>query len=124
MMNPFLQVAIGGALGATGRFAVYRMIPPHWAGLGLATGVVNIVGSFLMGLLAALFAHRLGNAYAPLLLTGFLGGFTTFSAFSLDVLTMWERGQGAIALAYVAGTVLLSLAAVMAGLALGRGIWA
>ncbi|WP_378946308.1 fluoride efflux transporter FluC [Paracoccus sp. R86501] len=124
MMNPFLQVAIGGALGATGRFAVYRMIPSHWAALGLATGLVNIVGSFLMGLLAALFAQRLGNAYAPLLLTGFLGGFTTFSAFSLDVLTMWERGQGGIALAYVAGTVLLSLVAVMAGLALGRGIWA
>ncbi|WP_108503157.1 fluoride efflux transporter FluC [Paracoccus indicus] len=124
MMNPFLQVAIGGALGATGRFAVYRMIPPHWAALGLATGLVNIAGSFLMGLLAALFAHRVGNAYAPLLLTGFLGGFTTFSAFSLDVLTMWEKGQGGIALAYVAGTVLLSLVAVVAGLALGRGIWA
>ncbi|MDN5567759.1 MAG: CrcB family protein, partial [Paracoccus sp. (in: a-proteobacteria)] len=80
MMNPFLQVAIGGALGATGRFAVYRMIPSHWAALGLATGLVNIVGSFLMGLLAAAFAHRFGNTYAPLLLTGFLGGFTTFSA--------------------------------------------
>ena len=55
---------------------------------------------------------------------GLLGGFTTFSAFSLDVVTLWERGQGAGAFAYVGASVLLSLAAVVAGLALGRGIWA
>lgn len=119
-MNPFLQVAIGGALGATCRYAVYRMMPLAWS----ATLLVNVAGSFVMGLLAALLAHRLGNAWAPFLLSGMLGGFTTFSAFSLDVLTLWERGQGVMALAYVGLSVLLSLAAVMAGLALGRGIWA
>ncbi|TGN68442.1 CrcB family protein [Paracoccus liaowanqingii] len=123
-MNPFLQVAIGGALGSVCRYGIYRLVPPHWASVGLATGLVNVLGSFAMGLLAALLAHRLGHAWAPLLLTGLLGGFTTFSAFSLDTLAMWERGQGMIALTYVAGSVLLSLAAVMAGLALGRGIWA
>lgn len=120
MMNPFLQVAVGGAIGATCRYAMYRAVPVAW----LATGLANVLGSFLMGLLVALLTHRLGTAWAPLLLTGLLGGFTTFSAFSLDVLSLWERGQGAGALAYVAGSVLLSLAAVMAGLALGRGIWA
>ena len=119
-MNPFLQVAIGGALGATCRYATYRVMPLAWS----ATLLVNVAGSFAMGLLAALLAHRLGNAWAPFLLTGVLGGFTTFSAFSLDVLTLWERSQGAMALAYVGLSVLLSLAAVMAGLALGRGIWA
>ncbi|WP_410218816.1 fluoride efflux transporter FluC [Paracoccus sp. (in: a-proteobacteria)] len=124
MMNHWAQVAIGGAIGASCRFAVYRAMPPHWASLGLATGLVNALGSFLMGLLAMLLAHRLGQGWGPFLLSGLLGGFTTFSAFSLDVLTIWERGQGAVALAYAAGSVLLSLAAVVAGLALGRGIWA
>jgi len=117
-MNPFLQVAVGGAMGAIGRYAVYRMMPVTWA----ATALVNILGSFAMGLLAALLAQRLGQAWAPLLMTGILGGFTTFSAFSLDVLTIWERGEGPLALAYVAGSVLLSLGAVAAGLELGRGI--
>lgn len=119
-MNPFLQVAIGGAVGATCRYALYRIIPVGWA----ATLFVNVLGSFAMGLLVALLAQRLGHAWAPLLLTGILGGFTTFSAFSLDVLVLWERDQGMLALIYVGLSVLLSLAAVMAGLALGRGIWA
>lgn len=123
-MNPFLQVALGGAIGSVCRYGLYRLVPLSWASVGLATGLVNVAGSFAMGLLASALAHRLGNAWAPFLLTGLLGGFTTFSAFSLDTLVMWERGQGLIALTYVAGSVLLSLAAVMAGLALGRGIWA
>ena len=62
----------------------------------------------------------LGSAW----LTGVLGGYTTFSAFSLDTLTLWERGAAALALGYVAASVLLSLMAVTAGLALGRGIFA
>lgn len=124
MMNPYLQVALGGAIGATCRFAVYRAVPLHWAGYGLATAFVNVAGSFLMGLLAALLAHRIGNAWAPLLLTGVLGGFTTFSAFSLDVMSMWERGQAMVALLYISGSVILSVAAVLAGLTIGRGLWA
>ena len=63
-------------------------------------------------------------ALAPLLMTGALGGFTTFSAFSLDAVTLWERGQHGLAAGYVAASVLLSLMAVTAGLALGRGIFA
>lgn len=124
MMTPFLQVAIGGAAGSVARYAVYRAMPLHGPGFPIATAVVNVAGSLAMGLLAAAFAHRWGNHYAPLLLTGFLGGFTTFSAFSLDAMTLWERGQGAGMLVYIAGSVLLSLVAVVAGLALGRGIFA
>ncbi len=123
MMHSFLQVAIGGAVGATTRYAVYRALPFHGPGFPVATVVVNVVGSLAMGLLAALMAYRLGHNYAPLLLTGLLGGFTTFSAFSLDALTLWERGQTAGALIYVMASVLLSLAAVIAGLAIGRGLW-
>ncbi|MFV0301214.1 MAG: fluoride efflux transporter CrcB [Paracoccus sp. (in: a-proteobacteria)] len=124
MMNPFLQVALGGAIGATARYATYRMLALHGPGFPIATVVVNVVGSFAMGLLAALMAHRWNNHYAPLLLTGVLGGFTTFSAFSLDALTLWERGQTGAAAIYVVGSVLLSLIAVIAGLAMGRGLFA
>ncbi|SES63821.1 fluoride efflux transporter CrcB [Paracoccus homiensis] len=124
MMNPFLQVAIGGALGATARYSVYRAIAWHGPGFPVATVVVNVIGSFVMGLLATAFAHRFGNHYAPMLLTGFLGGFTTFSAFSLDALTLWERGQGPGAAIYILASVLLSLLGVIAGLAAGRGIFA
>ncbi|WP_372802716.1 fluoride efflux transporter CrcB [Paracoccus seriniphilus] len=123
MMNPFLQVAIGGAVGATARYGVYRAIAWHGPGFPIATGVVNVLGSLLMGMLAILLSHRFGNHYAPLLLTGVLGGFTTFSAFTLDALTLWERGQTGGALVYVFCSVILSLAAVIAGLAIGRGIW-
>ena len=72
-MNPFLQVAIGGAIGATARYAVYRAVPLHGPGLPIATGLVNVLGSLVMGLLAAFMAHRWNNAYAPLLLTGVAG---------------------------------------------------
>lgn len=124
MMNPFIQVAIGGAIGATARFAVYRAMVWHGPGFPVATTVVNVVGSFVMGLLAVFLAHRWGNAYAPLLLTGILGGFTTFSAFSLDALTLWERGNASGAVIYVFVSVLLSLAAVIGGLAVGRELFA
>ena len=124
MMNPFLQVALGGAIGATARYGVYRAIAWHGPGFPIATGAVNVLGSFAMGVLAALMAHRWGNAYAPLLLTGVLGGFTTFSAFSLDALTLWERGQAAGAATYVVASVVLSIAAVVAGIVVGRGLWA
>lgn len=124
MMNPFIQVAIGGAIGATARFAVYRAMIWHGPGFPVATAFVNVVGSFIMGLLAVFLAERWGNAYAPLLLTGVLGGFTTFSAFSLDALTLWERGNATGAMIYVVVSVLLSLAAVIGGLAVGRGVFA
>lgn len=124
MMSPFIQVALGGAIGATARFAVYRGMIWHGPGFPVATAAVNILGSFVMGLLAALMAHRWGNDFAPLLLTGILGGFTTFSAFSLDALTLWERGQMTMAMVYIVASVLLSLVAVIAGLAIGRGLFA
>jgi CrcB protein len=124
MMNPFLQVALGGAIGATARYGMYRAIALHGPGFPVATVMVNVLGSLIMGLLAAGMALRWGNDYAPLLLTGFLGGFTTFSAFSLDALTLWERGQMMGALVYVMASVILSLLAVILGLALGRGLWA
>lgn len=120
MMNPYLQVAIGGAIGSMARLGLYRAMPVQ--GFPLATFLVNVGGSLVMGLLAALLAQRDG-AWAPLVLTGILGGFTTFSAFSLDALTLWERGQGGLMMLYVTASVLLSLAAVFVGMAIGRGVF-
>ncbi|MBA4491247.1 fluoride efflux transporter CrcB [Paracoccus sp. S1E-3] len=125
MMMNFLSVAAGGAIGASARYGVnlttMRLLGP---GFPVATLVVNVTGCLLMGLLASVLAHRGGHALAPFLLTGVLGGFTTFSAFSLDTLTLWERGQGGQAAVYVILSVAASLLAVAAGLALGRSILA
>jgi CrcB protein len=73
-----------------------------------------------MGALVVVLARKGGNAYAPFLMTGVLGGFTTFSAFSLEAVTLWERGATGLAAAYVAANVVLSIAALLAGLALSR----
>lgn len=123
-MNPFLQVALGGAVGATARYSLARAIPFHGPEFPIATGIVNVLGCFLMGMLSAFMAYRWNNHYAPLLLTGFLGGFTTFSAFSLDALTLFERGLAGGALIYILASVILSLVAVVVGMTLGRGLWA
>lgn len=122
MLNPYLQVAIGGAIGSVARFAVYRVVP--FQGFPLATLLVNVVGSLVMGLVAALVTQRLGMEWAPFLMTGILGGFTTFSAFSLDALALWERGPMGLLAVYVAGSVLLSMAAVFVGITIGRSVFA
>ena len=75
-----------------------------------------------MGVIVVVLAKKGGNHFAPLLMTGILGGFTTFSAFSLDALTLWERGQTGLAFGYVAASVILSLAAIAAGLFVARNL--
>lgn len=124
MLGTMLQVAAGGALGAAARYLVnvsaMRLVGP---GFPWATLVVNVAGSFLMGVLVVVLARRGGQHLAPFLMTGLLGGFTTFSAFSLDVATLYERGAVGPAAAYAAASVILSLAALFAGLALARGAW-
>lgn len=117
------QVALGGALGASLRYltnvGAMRLLGP---GFPFGTMIVNIVGSFVMGVIVVVLSRKGGTYLAPLLMTGLLGGFTTFSAFSLDALTLWERGQTGLAMAYVLGSVLLSLAAITAGLFLARSL--
>ncbi|MFZ1679755.1 MAG: fluoride efflux transporter CrcB [Rhizobiaceae bacterium] len=123
-MQHFLIVALGGGIGAGLRHLVnlgaLRALGPSFPWGTLA---VNIFGSLAMGLLVGVLAARV-HATAELRLfaaTGVLGGFTTFSAFSLDAVTLFERGQAGSALAYVAASVILSIAALMLGLALMRG---
>lgn len=123
MMTTLLQVALGGAIGASGRYmtglAAMRLMGP---GFPWGTLTVNIVGSFVMGVIVVVLGHFSANRFAPLLMTGVLGGFTTFSAFSLDALTIWERGDHGLAATYVVASVVFSLAAIMAGLYLARGM--
>ncbi|MEO7276645.1 MAG: fluoride efflux transporter CrcB [Sphingomicrobium sp.] len=116
----FLGAGIGGAL----RHGV-NVISGRMFGLGFPTGtlVVNILGSFVMGALAGWFAFRPGtDQHLRLFLTtGLLGGFTTFSAFSLDTMLLIERNRYALAASYAAGSVLFSVAALFLGLAMFRG---
>jgi fluoride exporter len=124
MIGTLAQVALGGAIGASARYltnvAVLRGIGP---GFPWATVVVNVAGSFLMGVLVVWLAEKGAMRLAPLLMTGILGGFTTFSAFSLDTVALWERGEPMLAAAYVGGSVVLSVAALLAGMALTRGVF-
>ncbi len=117
MIQSLISVALGGALGSVLRFLTVAAF-----GAPLATLAVNVVGSFLMGAGFVLLAGR-GSVAGPLLMTGVLGGFTTFSAFSLDTLKLWQSGQAVQAAAYVAASVGLSLLAVAAGAAIARGAW-
>ena len=122
MIGVWVQVAAGGAIGASLRFAAQgAALRLFGTGFPLGTLAVNVVGSAAMGALAALMLARPDLArLQPLLLTGVLGGFTTFSAFSLDTLVLVQRGEAGKALAYATASVALSLLAVLAGFALAR----
>ena len=124
MIFTMLQVALGGAIGATGRYltgvAVFKMLGPQAFPLGVIS--VNIVGSAIMGMFAELAAARGLSHLGPFVMTGMLGGFTTFSAFSLDAVTLYERGQLGIAALYVGASVVVSIAALFAGLLLARSV--
>lgn len=124
MGSTLLQVACGGALGATLRWmwgaALLRALGP--TPLPLAILSANILGSALMGAFVALAAHRGLTHLSPLVMTGFLGGFTTFSSFSLETVTLIERGQTGLAVAYVALSVGLSVGALAAGMLAMRAL--
>ncbi|WP_244622923.1 fluoride efflux transporter CrcB [Microvirga brassicacearum] len=126
-MSGYLLVFVGAGLGGCLRYAVNLGTARYW-GLAFPWGTlcVNVVGSFLMGTVAAWLAFRSGHTlshHARLFVaTGILGGFTTFSAFSLDTIALWERGDAGLALAYVAGSIVMSIAGLVAGLALVRAL--
>lgn len=123
-MNPVLiaAVAVGGALGSVARYLTV-VAAGRWFGSSFPWGTlaVNLIGSLVMGILAELAAQRLSfpEPWRVFLFVGILGGFTTFSSFSLDVVTLMNRSLG-LAFAYVAGTLLLGIGALFLGLALVR----
>ena len=124
MMSTLSLVALGGATGAVLRWlcgvAVLRLYGPQE--FPVAVLGVNILGSFLMGVFVVAAAQKGLTQLSPLVMTGLLGGFTTFSAFSLETVTLIERGQVAWAGLYVALSVGLSILALMLGLWLARGV--
>lgn len=125
-MYSFFLIGIGGALGAMLRHGV-NIGAGRIFGLNFPYGtiIVNVIGSFLMGVLIAYLARRLGASNHELrlfLATGFLGGFTTFSAFSLDAVALYERGDITQAGVYVVMSVLVSIGALFAGLLLMRSL--
>ena len=117
----YLIVFIGAGIGGALRHGV-NVVSAKLFGYGFPAGtmIVNVVGSFLIGLLAGYFAFRpgIGQHMRLFLTTGLLGGFTTFSAFSLDTALLIERHQYAMAAGYAAGSVAASLIALFVGLAL------
>jgi fluoride exporter len=114
------QVALGGAIGASLRYLAVLAFARAFSGsFPIGTLTVNAVGSLAMGVLFVILTAR-GSTLHPFLLTGILGGFTTFSAFSLDAVALYESGQPMQAAVYVAASVILSLAALMFGAAIAR----
>jgi CrcB protein len=119
-------VAAGGAIGASLRYLL-----AGWLGRAMGHGfpwgtlAVNVLGSAAMGVCAVMLMERFPGAwgrYAPFLMTGVLGGFTTFSAFSLDALYLIERGRMGAAAFYVGGSVILCILGLWLGLAAGRAV--
>ncbi len=126
-MKHFLLASAGGAIGAGARYLVSHV----FAARGLvafpwATLTINVLGCFLMGILIEALAQRFHGSteLRTFLATGVLGGFTTFSAFSIEFANLWKDGESFAAAAYVIASVALTLFAVFAGLAAGRAVFA
>ena len=118
-----IQIAIGGALGSVSRyFTGVAFVRILGTGFPYGTMTVNIVGSLLIGILFVVLGGLNGDTgrHAPLLITGFLGGFTTFSAYSLDSWLLFQQGRVSEAVTYALGSAILSILAVIAGIALAR----
>lgn len=126
MINTIAAIAAGGAIGALARYGVHNTsLIVFGDGFPWGTMIANIVGSFLMGVLIAWFAHlwQPSHAIKLFLITGCLGAFTTFSSFSLDFVTLVERSAFLNAFIYLSGSVMMSIGALLAGLSLIR-LWA
>lgn len=126
-MKLYALVMVGGALGSAARFATSAWCEAKWgANFPWGTLTVNIVGSFLIGLIFVLsegVASSVIQAHTrAVLITGFLGGFTTFSAFSLQTLALFESGRTEAAILNVLASVLICLLAVWGGSLVGHAI--
>ena len=126
MIKQLVFVASGGAIGASLRYLT-GLLAVRWFGAGFPWGtlVVNIFGSFVMGIVVEYLARRLGaeQEWRLLLITGLLGGYTTFSAFSYEVIIMIERHAYTAAGSYIAANVIGAIVALSAGLILARHIF-
>lgn len=121
----WLLIALGGALGSVARFASVTYLTPLFNyKFPVGTFIVNIVGSFLIGVAYVLFVEtaNVSPMYRMFFITGVLGGFTTFSSFSLEMLQLWQQGYVLNAMLYAIGSVVLGLLMAFAGMALTQKI--
>lgn len=118
-----ILVFVGSGLGGLLRYGL-SMVAVRWLGAGFPWGTlfINIAGSFAIGAVAELWTQRPGLPWLGrlFLTTGIMGGFTTFSAFSLETVLLWQRGEFLAAILYVSASLILSIAALAGGLALMR----
>jgi fluoride exporter len=121
----YVLVFIGGGLGSVLRHTV-NVVCPKILGTNFPyhTFIINITGSTIMGLIAGYLAFKgdAAQSWRLFLMTGILGGYTTFSAYSLDSAVLYERGEIGLAALYVIGSVVLSILGLFAGLALIRNL--
>ncbi len=124
MLGSLFSVALGGAAGASLRYLAGVGIVRLFGHMGFPVAIitVNVIGSFLMGVFVVLAAQRGLTHLSPLVMTGLLGGFTTFSAFSLEAVTLYERGAVGQAALYVGISVVASIGALVAGLWMARSV--
>ncbi len=124
-MHAVLLVGVGGAIGSMARYGMSVLVGRFWSGsFPLAILLINIIGSVLMGVLVGLMARfmpHMANEIRLFIAVGVLGGFTTFSSFSLDTITLIERGELVQAILYVALSVVVCLAGLYLGLLMSRG---
>ena len=124
-MKLLLLASAGGALGAGARYLAYTEVTRIWgAAFPWGTLIINVSGSLLIGMLMAILLIKLPDAIGLriFLVTGVLGGFTTFSAFSMEFVALMERSEITYALLYAAGSVVLSIAACWLGLSVTRAV--
>lgn len=124
MFGTLLAVAFGGAIGASLRYlfgvGMLRIFGPSEFPIAIIS--VNVIGSFLMGVFVVMAAQRGLTHLSPFVMTGLLGGFTTFSAFSLEAVTLYERGEAGLAALYVCLSVGASILGLVAGLSFARAL--
>ena len=125
MIPAIIQVAIGGAIGSVCRYLTGQ-VAERLLGAGLPYGTLaaNLIGSMLMGIAFVFLSDNLGEAgkYSPLLMTGVLGGYTTFSAYSLEAWQLFDSGRPLAALGYAGGSAALAIASLAAGIALAKAL--
>lgn len=118
----WLAVAIGGALGALGRYGLMQIMPSAVGSFPWAIWCANIIGSAAIGLLYVLIVEKgiIAAEWRPLLIVGFLGALTTFSSFALDGVLLWQSGHLMTALAYIVSSVLACLFIAAASISLAQ----
>ncbi len=123
-MTDFLWVGVGAMVGGMARYGISQSLSDLWGrSLPYGTFVVNLTGSFLIGVVMTLLLERVADpVWRLLLVTGFLGGYTTFSSYSFELVTMMQGGRLGWAAAYLLASNLLGVAACLAGTVVARGL--